>query len=107
MLTQEEEKFNKTIDQGLAILNDMMDEMKESGQKELSGENTFKLYDTYGFPVDLTQEILEEKGFSYDEAAFKACMEEQRTKARNARKVTNYMGADATVYETIDSDVTT
>ena len=107
VLTQEEEKFNKTIDQGLAILNDMMDEMKESGQKELSGENTFKLYDTYGFPVDLTQEILEEKGFSYDEAAFKACMEEQRTKARNARKVTNYMGADATVYETIDSDVTT
>ena len=107
VLTQEEEKFNKTIDQGLAILSDMMDEMKESGQKELSGENTFKLYDTYGFPVDLTQEILEEKGFSYDEAAFKACMEEQRTKARNARKVTNYMGADATVYETIDSDVTT
>ena len=107
VLTQEEEKFNKTIDQGLAILSDMMDEMKESGQKELSGENTFKLYDTYGFPVDLTQEILEEKGFSYDEAAFKACMEEQRTKARNARKVTNYMGVDATVYETIDSEITT
>ena len=107
VLTQEEEKFNKTIDQGLEILSTMMDEMTANGQKELSGENTFKLYDTYGFPVDLTQEILEEKGFSYDEAAFKACMEEQRTKARNARKVTNYMGADATVYETIDSDITT
>ena len=107
VLTQEEEKFNKTIDQGLSILSDMMDEIKDSDNKVLSGENTFKLYDTYGFPVDLTQEILEEKGFTYDEAGFKACMEEQRTKARNARKVTNYMGADATVYEEIDPSVTT
>ena len=107
VLTQEEEKFNKTIDQGLSILSDMMDEIKDSDNKVLSGENTFKLYDTYGFPVDLTQEILEEKGFTYDEAGFKACMEEQRTKARNARKVTNYMGTDATVYEEIDPSVTT
>ena len=107
VLTQEEEKFNKTIDQGLAILGDMMDEMKQSGAKELSGENTFKLYDTYGFPVDLTAEILEEKGFSYDEAGFAACMEEQRQKARAARKVTNYMGADASVFEQVDAAITT
>jgi len=106
VLTQEEEKFNKTIDQGLAILNTMMDETKASGANVLSGENTFKLYDTYGFPVDLTSEILAENGFTYDEAGFKACMEEQRTKARNARKVTNYMGADATVYEEIDPSIT-
>ena len=107
VLTQEEEKFAKTIDQGLSILNDMMDELAASKEKTLSGENTFKLYDTYGFPVDLTEEILEEKGFGYDEAGFLKCMEEQRKKARNARKVTNYMGADATVYEEIDGDITT
>ena len=106
VLTQEEEKFNKTIDQGLAILNTMMDETKAAGASVLSGENTFKLYDTYGFPVDLTSEILAENGFTYDEEGFKACMEEQRTKARNARKVTNYMGADATVYEEIDPSIT-
>ena len=107
VLTQEEEKFNKTIDQGLAILNDMQDEMSKNGSKVLSGENTFKLYDTYGFPVDLTAEILEEKGFSYDEAGFKACMDEQREKARKARKTTNYMGADVTVYESIEPSITT
>ena len=72
----------------------------------LSGEDAFKLYDTYGFPLDLTQEILEEKGFTIDEAAFAACMEEQRQKARSARKETNYMGADATVYDEIDAAVT-
>ena len=107
VLTQEEEKFDKTIDQGLAILNDLMDDMQKKGIKELSGADTFKLYDTYGFPVDLTEEILEEKGFTYNEDEFKACMEEQRQKARSARKVTNYMGADATVYEQIDPAITT
>ncbi len=106
VLTQEEEQFNKTIDQGLAILSKMMEETKAEGKTVLSGENTFKLYDTYGFPVDLTGEILAEDGFTYDEAGFKACMEEQRTKARNARKVTNYMGADATVYEELDPSIT-
>jgi alanyl-tRNA synthetase len=107
VLTQEEEKFNKTIDQGLSILGDLMQEMQANGKKELSGADTFRLYDTFGFPVDLTEEILEEKGFSYNEADFKACMEEQRNKARSARKVTNYMGADATVYEQIDPAITT
>ena len=107
VLTQEEEKFAKTIDQGLAILSEMEDKMVAAGSKELSGQDTFKLYDTYGFPVDLTAEILEEKGFGYDEAGFKACMEEQRAKARGARKETNYMGADANVYNDIDSAITT
>ncbi len=107
VLSQEEEKFNKTIDQGLAILADMQTEMEKKGSKELSGADAFKLYDTYGFPLDLTQEILEEKGFTIDEAGFSAAMEEQRTKARKARKVTNYMGADVTVYESIDPSVTT
>ncbi len=107
VLTQEEEKFAKTIDQGLAILSEMEEKMVAAGAKELSGEDTFKLYDTYGFPVDLTAEILEEKGFGYDEAGFKTCMEQQRAKARGARKETNYMGADANVYNDIDSPIVT
>ena len=107
VLAQEEEKFNKTIDQGLSILAQLQGELEKQGGKVLSGEDAFKLYDTYGFPLDLTQEILEEKGFSIDEAAFKACMEEQRNKARSARKETNYMGADATVYDEIDPAITT
>lgn len=107
ILTEEEKSFHKTIDQGLNILSDMMAEMEKNGKKELSGENTFKLYDTYGFPVDLTAEILDEKGFTYDDAGFEACMQEQRTRARNARKVTNYMGADASVFEQADASITT
>ena len=107
VLTQEEDKFDKTIDQGLSILAQMEAQMKEAGAKELSGENAFKLYDTYGFPVDLTQEILEEKGFTIDEAGFGVCMQHQKETARKARKVTNYMGADVTVYESIDPAITT
>ncbi|MCD8363839.1 MAG: alanine--tRNA ligase [Lachnospiraceae bacterium] len=107
VLTQEEDKFNKTIDQGLSILGQMEEEMKAAGETTLCGANAFKLYDTYGFPLDLTSEILEEKGYAIDEDGFKACMEEQRNKARSARAVTNYMGADATVYDEIDASVTT
>ncbi len=81
--------------------------MQKKGRKELSGEDAFKLYDTYGFPIDLTAEILEEKGFSYDDDGFEKCMEKQRQTARGARKETNYMGADADVYNDIDSDITT
>ncbi|MBQ8040246.1 MAG: alanine--tRNA ligase, partial [Lachnospiraceae bacterium] len=107
VLTQEEKQFNKTIDQGLSILADMEENMKKEGKTESSGEEAFKLYDTYGFPLDLTMEILQEKGFTLDEEGFKACMQEQKTKARNARKVTNYLGADVTVYESIDPSITT
>ena len=107
VLTEEENKFNKTIDQGLNILSDMMDKMKAEGTTQLSGEDAFKLYDTYGFPLDLTAEILEEKGMTLDEAGFNACMTEQRENARNRRKTTNYMGADATVYEELDTSLTT
>ena len=106
VLTQEEGKFDKTIDQGLAILGDMKKEMEAEGKTVLTGDNAFKLYDTYGFPLDLTEEILAESGMSLDEEGFKAAMQEQREKARKARKVTNYMGADATVYDEIDTAIT-
>ena len=107
VLNNEEGQFNKTIDQGLKILSDMEEEMKASGQSVLNGQDAFKLYDTYGFPIDLTREILEEKGYSIDEEGFKKEMEVQRTRARKSREVTNYMGADATVYDQIDVSVTT
>ena len=107
VLTKEEEQFNKTIDQGLHILGEMEEAMHKEGRTELSGEDAFKLYDTYGFPIDLTREILEEKGYTIDENGFKDAMEVQRKQAREARAVTNYMGADATVYDEIDAAVTT
>ena len=106
VILKEEEQFNKTIDQGLGILSDMIADMDKKGEKTLNGEDAFRLYDTYGFPLDLTKEILEEKELGVDEEGFASCMEVQRKKARDAREVTNYMGADVTVYESIDPEVT-
>lgn len=106
LLSIEEEKFNKTIDQGLSILADMQEEMEANKEKVLSGENAFKLYDTYGFPIDLTKEILEEKGYTVDEAEFVKAMEVQRETARSARGTSNYMGASETVYNQIDPKLT-
>lgn len=106
-LNKEEENFNRTIDQGLSILGNFVDEIKKSGSNKLSGENAFKLYDTYGFPLDLTKEILEEEGMTVDEEGFNSCMQIQRETARKARKTTNYMGADATVYEQIPVSIET
>ncbi len=107
VLTQEENKFNNTIDQGLSILAELEENMTKAGVKEMSGADAFRLYDTYGFPIDLTVEIMEEKGLTVDMEGFRGFMQEQKDKARKARKVTNYMGADATVYESVDPAVTT
>ena len=106
VLAEEEEKFNRTIDQGLAILADMEADMAARRDKVLSGDNAFKLYDTYGFPLDLTVEILAEKSLTVDEEGFQKAMKEQREKARKARKTTNYMGADVTVYQSIPAGIT-
>ena len=106
VIRKEEEQFDKTIDQGLGILADMKENMVKEGVKTLSGSDAFKLYDTYGFPIDLTKEILEEEGMDVDEEGFKAAMEIQREQARKMRKTTNYMGADVTVYESIDPSIT-
>lgn len=84
VIVNEEASFNKTISEGLSLLNELT---KNGGM--LSGEDAFKLYDTYGFPIDLTRDILAEKGMTLDEEKFKECMEEQRNKARNARKASD------------------
>lgn len=81
----EEEKFNETIEQGMEILASYIVDLKKNGETTLSGENAFKLYDTYGFPIDLTQEILEEEHLSIDEESFNEEMNKQRERARSAR----------------------
>lgn len=78
----EEEKFASTIDQGMKIINTHIDEMKSSGETVLDGKKAFKLHDTYGFPIDLTREILEESGYSVDIEGFQAAMAEQKKRSQ-------------------------
>jgi len=85
VILNEEENFARTIDTGLNLLGNEIEALKTTGAKVLSGENAFKLYDTYGFPLDLTRDILEEQGFDVDEEGFNACMKQQKEQARNAR----------------------
>ena len=85
VMTLEEERFNATIDAGLGILSGVIADAKDKGESVISGSDAFKLYDTFGFPVDLTREIAEEAGLSIDEDAFKALMDEQKQRARAAR----------------------
>ena len=86
VIKAEEEKFEETIHQGINILENYIEDMMKNHKKCLSGEEAFKLYDTYGFPLDLTKEILEEKGLKVDEDEFNIHMEEQRNRARKARE---------------------
>ena len=107
VIAKEEANFNKTIDQGLSILADMEAEMEKRGEKVLSGEDAFRLYDTYGFPIDLTSEILEEKGLTYDEEGFKKAQEEQKKKSEGSFGVHSMSGKDASVYDELDSALET
>lgn len=86
IISTEEEKFQETIHQGLTILENYIQDMMKNNEKYLDGEKAFKLYDTYGFPLDLTKEILEEEGLAVDEKGFNEYMEKQRKKARAARE---------------------
>ena len=86
VLSLEEERFDATIDAGLSLLSDLVSDAKAQGKTALSGADIFKLYDTYGFPFDLSREMAEEAGLSVDEEGFRACMEEQRVRARAARE---------------------
>lgn len=105
IITVEEDRFNETIDQGLGILKSYIEKLEEENKKELSGENAFRLYDTYGFPIDLTKEILEESNLTVDEDGFNKEMEKQKTRAREARAESNYMGAEETVYNKLDASL--
>ena len=107
VLTNEEMNFNRTIDRGMKLLDELIEKMQAEGKTVLDGEDCFKLSDTYGFPLDLTREILEEKGLTPDEEGYEKCMEVQRTTARTARGGSKYMGADETVFHRIDKEFQT
>lgn len=103
----EEKRFDETIDQGLAILKEYIEDLKKGSNKVLDGYKAFKLYDTYGFPLDLTKEILEEEGLSVDEEGFNEQMKVQRERARAARQETDYMGSDDPIYKLLNPNETT
>ncbi|GAA0722099.1 alanine--tRNA ligase [Clostridium malenominatum] len=103
----EEERFSETIDGGIQILNDYIDELIKENKNTLSGEKAFKLYDTYGFPLELTEEILEEKGIKLDIEGFNKEMKEQRERARAAREESNYMGSEDTILNKLPNEIET
>jgi alanyl-tRNA synthetase len=103
----EEDKFRETLDSGMEILNGFIKELKEKKETVLSGVDGFKLYDTFGFPMELTMEILEDEGLSLDEAAFQEEMKVQRERARSARKTSNYMGTDVNISDAIPAELET
>ena len=102
ILTVEEERFYATIDTGMELLKEKINELKQANSTILKGENAFKLYDTYGFPFELMKEILEEENMSVDEDAFLKEMEKQKNKARSAREEDTYMGAEETIFHKLD-----
>ncbi len=102
ILTVEEERFHSTIDNGMELLKQKINELKSSKSNTLKGEDAFKLYDTYGFPFDLMKEILEEENMTVDEDEFLKEMENQKNKARSAREEDTYMGAEETIFHKLD-----
>ncbi len=103
----EEERFEETIDSGIQILKDYTQELQDKGIKTLAGDKAFKLYDTYGFPLELTTEILEEMGMSVDVDSFNIEMQSQRERARSAREESNYMGNEDSILNKISSAINT
>ena len=111
VMKEEEDAFLRTLDKGIGLLNDAMDQLKAEGKTELDGEKAFRLFDTYGFPLDLTELICRENGFTVNEAAFNVEMQKQKDRARNAAAVENsdwvelkageqqFVGYDYTEYE--------
>ncbi|ANU25601.1 alanine--tRNA ligase [Planococcus versutus] len=93
----EEQRFHETLHDGLAILSSVVEKQKADGQTEIPGEDAFRLYDTYGFPVELTEEYAEEEGMSIDHEGFEAAMQAQRDRARNARQDVNSMQTQSEV----------
>ncbi len=105
IVTLEEERFNETIDSGMGILLEYIEELEKENKNVLDGEKAFKLYDTYGFPYELTEEILEEKNMTIDKEAFNKEMQEQRERARSARGEFTYMGSEESPINSMDKEI--
>jgi len=105
ILTMEEERFDETIDAGTQILDEYISELKSGSETVLAGDKAFKLYDTYGFPIELTKEALEDLGMSVDIEGFNKEMKEQKERARAARAASNFMGAEDTVVNKLPLDL--
>lgn len=105
VIKTEEERFLETLAQGTEILNQLMAEAKASGQTEISGNDVFKLYDTYGFPLELTKEIAGEQGLAVDEEGFAKALEEQRQRARSARVRTDYLSEQGVMYKALHEEL--
>ncbi len=97
IISVEEKKFYKTIDSGMLLLNDIIEDMKKNDKKVLDGETAFKLHDTYGFPLDLTKEIMNENSFEVDEETYKKEMKKQREQSQNARGDTSTLGWESDI----------
>lgn len=102
----EEERFNETINEGLQILSELINDLKSSKKETLAGADIFKLYDTYGFPVELTEEVAEDEGLKVDHAGFEKEMEAQRTRARAARSTELSMGVQSALLTDIKVEST-
>lgn len=104
IVKREEDRFHETLADGLAILNDMISDLEEKGEKTIDGASAFKLYDTYGFPYELTEEFAQERNIAVDEAGFNQEMEAQRERARAARSTEQSMSIQSDVFKDLESD---
>ena len=104
VIESEEDRFSATLNGGLNLLNNVIAEAKESKTNEIDGRTAFKLYDTYGFPIELTKEYAEDEGLSVDEKGFQAAMTEQQNRARNARDMDNGMGVQTDLWTSFKED---
>ena len=98
VIESEEDRFSATLNGGLNLLNNVIAEAKENKTNEIDGRTAFKLYDTYGFPIELTKEYAEDEGLTVDEKGFQAAMTEQQNRARNARDMDNGMGVQTDLW---------
>ncbi|HSJ58588.1 MAG TPA: alanine--tRNA ligase, partial [Anaerolineae bacterium] len=98
VIRQEEDRFQRTLDVGLALLDDIMDTLPARGETVVPGDEAFRLYDTFGFPLDLTRDVAAERGFTVDEAGFRRALDEQRARARAAHQFVHGDAEDLAVY---------
>ncbi|MCC4424260.1 alanine--tRNA ligase [Limosilactobacillus reuteri] len=104
VIESEEDRFSATLNGGLNLLNNVIAEAKENKNNEIDGRTAFKLYDTYGFPIELTKEYAEDEGLTVDEKGFQAAMTEQQNRARNARDMDNGMGVQTDLWTSFKED---